>query len=429
MCSSNFPGYENELKRARECYGRRAWSEAHQLLSLADQESPLAAEDLELLATSAYLIGRNDDFHRFLERAHHTRLQQGDELRAARCAFWLGLMLLLRGETAQANGWLSRAQRLVEGRDCVEHGYLLLPVAELRLGERDSDAALSAAADAAEIGERFGDADVTACARHLQGRALIEQGQVQQGLGLLDEVMIAVSTGELSPILTGLLYCSVIDACQQVFALSRAREWTFAFTRWCAQQSEMVAFTGICLVHRAEVMQFRGTWAEAMAEACHAYERFSEAGEREASAAAFYRQGEIHRLRGEFAAAEKKYRDASRFGFGTTTGICFAVDGPGTERRRLRGDPPRPERGHRSPPSGEIASRVCRNFIGRRRYSGSTLCFRRIGRDCATIHYECAPSDGGPRARRSRIGRRAPSSGVERPASRVRALARERGPV
>jgi hypothetical protein len=264
---------EAELGRARECYRRRAWSEAHRLLSLADQSIPLAVEDVELLAMSAYLIGRDLDFHRFLERAHHTHLQDGDQPRAARCAFWLGLTLLLwGGETGQANGWLARAQRVIEGHDCVEHGYLLLPGAEQHLGVGDSDAAFTAAGAAAEIGGRFGDADLIACARHLEGRALIQKGQIQAGIELLDETMIAVSRGELSPIFTGLIYCSVIDACQQVFALTRAREWTFALSRWCEEQPEMVAYTGTCLVHRAEIMQFRGAWADAMAEASRAYE-------------------------------------------------------------------------------------------------------------------------------------------------------------
>jgi len=112
-------------------------------------------------------------------------VQEGDQPRAARCAFWLGLTLLLGGETGQANGWLARAQGLVEGRDCVEHGYLLLPVAELHLRERNDEAALAAASAAIEIGDRFGDADLTACARHVLGRATIQQGEVQRGLGCL----------------------------------------------------------------------------------------------------------------------------------------------------------------------------------------------------------------------------------------------------
>ena len=94
---------------------------------------------------------------------------------------------------------------------------------------------------------------------------------------LLDETMLAVVAGELSPIMTGLMYCSVIGTCREVYALSRAREWTSALSSWCEQQSEMVQFTGTCLVHRAEIMQFQGAWPDAMAEACRACERARQA--------------------------------------------------------------------------------------------------------------------------------------------------------
>jgi DNA-binding CsgD family transcriptional regulator len=313
----------DKLKQGRESYRRRAWSDAYQSLSLADQATPLGIGDLELLATSAYLIGRDRDFHGFLDRAHHAHLEAGDGARAARCAFWLGLILLLRGETAQASGWLARARRLVEGRDCVEHGYLLLPVAEQHLAEGDGNAAHTTATGAAEMGDRFGDADLIACARHLQGRALIRQAQVQAGLALLDEAMLSVIARELSPIMTGLIYCSVIEAYQEVCAFSRAREWTAALALWCEQQPQMVAFTGACLVHRAEIMLLNGAWPEAMAEACRAWERFSQGVDRHPPAAAVYQQAELHRLRGEFAVAEEVYRKAGRLGCDPQPGLAL----------------------------------------------------------------------------------------------------------
>jgi DNA-binding NarL/FixJ family response regulator len=316
--------FETELERARECCTRREWRVAWELFARVDRTTPLPADDLLRLATSAYLIGREADYHRYLERAHRQLVHAGDQSRAARCAFWLGLTLLLRGDTGQANGWLARAERLVEGRDCVEHGYLLLPLAEQQLDAGNGDAAFAAAARAAEVGDVHADADLTACARHVQGRALIQQGRVQQGLRLLDEAMIAVCRGELSPIVTGLIYCSVIEACQQVFALGRAREWTEALARWCEQQPGMVAFTGTCLVHRAAVLQFRGAWTAAMTEARKARERAAQEGERQPlAAAAFYRQGEIHRLRGELEAAEEAYRTANRMGMEPQPGLAL----------------------------------------------------------------------------------------------------------
>jgi DNA-binding CsgD family transcriptional regulator len=312
-----------QLIRGRESYRRRAWGDAYQALSVADQRTPLGIDDLELLATSAYLIGRDRDFHRFLDRAHHAHVQAGARVRAARCAFWLGLTLLFRGETGQATGWLARARRLIEGCDCVEHGYLLLPAAEQHLAEGDSDAAHTAAAGGAEIGARFEDPELIACARHLQGRALIQQDQLQAGLALLDEAMLAVIAEQLSPIMTGLIYCSVIEACQEVFALSRAREWTSALNRWCEKQPEIVAFTDTCLVHRAEIMQFHGGWGDALSEASRACERSRQGGTPEPPAAALYRQAEIHRLRGQFPAAEEAYRNASRLGWEPQPGLAL----------------------------------------------------------------------------------------------------------
>jgi DNA-binding CsgD family transcriptional regulator len=313
----------DELKRGRDACRRREWNTAYELLSLADRQAPLGSENLELLATAAYLTGRDAEFQSYLNRAHRVDLEAGDRKRAARRAFWLSLDLFLRGEIGQASGWLSKAQRLIEGEDCVEQGYVLLPLSEQRLVECNGDEAYSISARAAEIGERFGDGDLVACARHLQGRALLGRQQVPAGLALLDEAMLPVVAGELSPIMTGLIYCSVIDACHQVYALSRAGEWTAALTTWCEQNAQMVAFTSACLVHRAEVMQFHGAWSDAMAEASRACERSGRATGWAVPAPALYQRAELHRLRGDFALAEEAYRAAGQSGCEPQPGLAL----------------------------------------------------------------------------------------------------------
>ena len=269
------------------------------------------------------MLGRDDEWMRNLERAHHALRRRGETQRAAWCAIWVGINLALRGEVGGASGWLGRAQRLLErdGRDCAERGYLLLPVMFQHEAAGDFAAAAATAAEAAEIGRRFGDADLFALAAHGQGYMLIKDGQVKQGLGLLDEAMVAVTTGELSPIPTGLVYCGVIMACQEVYEMRRAGEWTAALTRWCEQQPDVVAFTGRCLVHRAEIMQLRGAWADALEEARRAALRFEETMN-PAAGLAFYRQGELLRLQGEFEAAEEAYREASRCGWEPQPGLA-----------------------------------------------------------------------------------------------------------
>ena len=311
------------LKKGRESHRRAQWGDAYRSLSLADQATPLGREDLELFATSAYLIGRDQEFQKITERAYHAHLEADDSVRAAGCAFWIGLSLLFGGKSALASGWLARAGRLVEGRDCAEQGYLQVPVAELHLAQGNNDAAYTAAVSAAEIGGRFADADLIACARHLQGRALIQQGKVAAGLVLLDEAMLAVTAGELSPIMTGLVYCSVIEVCQQVYALSRAQEWTSELATWCDRQPDMIAFSGTCLLHRAEIMRFHGAWADAKTEALRAFARFAQRGDLEPPAAALYQQAEMHRLCGEFERAEEAYCNASRSGWEPQPGFAL----------------------------------------------------------------------------------------------------------
>jgi ATP/maltotriose-dependent transcriptional regulator MalT len=310
------------LERARGCAGAGSWSSAFAYFASADRLAALQTDDLERWSVSAYLSGYDREFQHILERLHRTHLETGNRPAAARSAFWLGFSLLLRGELAQSNAWLAHGGEHIKGQDCVEKGYLLLPVAEHQLLRGEAEAAQATAAEAGAIGDRWCDADLIAAARHVRGRALIQQGQVLSGLTLLDQTMLTVVAGELSPMMTGLLYCSVIEACRDVHAIGRAREWTSALSRWCERQSEMVAFTGSCLVHRAAIMQFHGAWPDALSEACRACER-AERVERKPPGAALYQQGEIYRLRGEYSKADAAYRHASQLGFEPQPGLSL----------------------------------------------------------------------------------------------------------
>jgi DNA-binding CsgD family transcriptional regulator len=316
------PRQSDLLERGRVSYERRAWGEAYDALTRADQTDALDADNLERLATATYLTGRHLEFERALDRLHRVYVEAGDCRRAARCAFWLGASLLFRGQAGQSNAWLARGQRLISDQECVEQGYLVVPLAEQQLRQGQNDAAHATAGQAVAVGERFGDADLMAAARHLQGRALIHAGHVLAGLRRLDETMLAVVADELSPIMTGMMYCSVIEACRQVYALGRAREWTAAFSSVCEQQPDMAAFTGTCLVHRAEILQWQGAWPDALTEACRACER-AQGANRKPPGSALYQQAEIHRLRGEFARAEDAYRSASELGCEPQPGLAL----------------------------------------------------------------------------------------------------------
>jgi ATP/maltotriose-dependent transcriptional regulator MalT len=307
------------LDQGRQAYARAAWAEAYDGLSGAE-----SAADLELLATAAYMLGREDDYVQALERACARNTEDEDKRRAARCAFWIGIHFALRGQMGQGMGWLGRAQRLLEGEgECVEQGYLLMPVAFQRQVAGDLEGAAETAGEAAEIAERFGDKDLFSLAVHSQGELLVKAGRVSEGFRLLDEAMVGVMGGELSPVVTGIVYCSVILACEDVYELRRAREWTAALSRWCEQQPDLVAFTGRCLVHRAQLLQLQGAWSDALEETNRADRRFEQSMNRMAAARACYLRGEVHRLRGELAGADEAYREASRLGGEPQPGLAL----------------------------------------------------------------------------------------------------------
>jgi DNA-binding NarL/FixJ family response regulator len=293
-----------------------SWADIFEALSGADQAGELSAAELERLATSAYMLGRREEYLAALERAYGEHLDSGDSLPALRCAFWSGVTLASAGEMGRAGGWLGRAKRLLERQEGehVEAGYLLLPLVFQKEASGDLEAAAATAAKAAAVGERFDDADLFALAAHEQGHILIRLGRAREGLALLDESMVAVTAGELSPIPSGIVYCGVILACQEAHELGRAAEWTAALSAWCERQPDLVAFTGRCLVHRAEIMQLRGDWQEALEEARRATDRCLRGENPAAAGDACYRRGEIYRLGGHFGKAEEAYREASGHG-------------------------------------------------------------------------------------------------------------------
>ncbi|HEX6700184.1 MAG TPA: response regulator transcription factor [Gaiellaceae bacterium] len=317
---------ERALEQGRGAYASGDWQHAFDALGRADRERPLAPEDLELVARSAYMLGLDDEYRGALERAYHAYRDAADALHAARCAWWIGHNLMFLGQSAPARGWFARGQRLLEreDRDSVERGYLLIPTLLERSGQGDFAAAHATAAEIAEIGERFRDQDLVALALMEQGHALVRQGRTEEGLRLVDETMVAVTAGELSPVVAGIVYCNTIAFCRDVYELRRAREWTEALTRWCEQQPDMVAHKGLCLVHRAEIMTLGGAWRDALEEARRVAEQFTQGVlNQRALGHAAYRQAEVYRLQGRFDEAEVAYREASRFGREPQPGLAL----------------------------------------------------------------------------------------------------------
>jgi DNA-binding CsgD family transcriptional regulator len=318
-------GMTEEIARGRKAFTDGAWADALAHLSAAAEDSPLEIDDLERQAAAAYLVGRADESVELWAMAHHDCSQRADVARAARSAFWLAFVLLNRRDLARGGGWVDRAQRLLDedGIDCVEHGYLRYCTALRLIFEGDVDAARAGFGEAVETGDRFGDAQLTTLARIGEGRCLIYLGEIAKGVALLDEAMVAVDAREVSAIAAGDAYCTVIDGCHELVDVRRAQEWTAALSRWCEAQPQLVLYRGLCLVHRAEIMQLHGEWSDAMDELEEALARLADPVGAPELGAAFYLRGELYRQRGEFDQGAQAYREANELGREPQPGLAL----------------------------------------------------------------------------------------------------------
>lgn len=318
-------GVVEELIQGREAYELREWATAYDRLQGLDASGVLAAEDLSRWATAAFLLGRNDTCAEVLQRAHKAHVADGDVASAARCAFWLGLTSMLAGNAAVGGGWFARGWRLLESsqEEPVEAGYLLLARGLQQVHGGELAAALETAREIERIGRRFADANLITMGLHQRGRTLLLLARVPEGVALLDEAMAGVTADDVAPVFAGMIYCSTIEACQEISDFARARQWTSELSRWCDAQPGLVPYTGQCAVHRGQIMRLEGALAQAVEELRLAYRRYLDAGSTAAAGLALYERGEVHRLRGEFAEAEDAFAEASSLGYEPQPGLAL----------------------------------------------------------------------------------------------------------
>jgi class 3 adenylate cyclase len=302
---------EDRVQQGRDAHRRHAWHEAFDSLREADSETPVSPEDLQLLAESAWFAGDPDAAIEARERAHAGYLEKGDKCHAAETALQLAGDHFERLETAIGNGWLGKARRLLEQapHECAAHGWQALSVAYFAIRmSGDWEEVLRQAKLAQGIGERLAIPAIQALAFQQQGSALVAMGRIDEGLALIDESTVAAVSGELDPMTTGKIYCSTISVCRSLADWRRAAEWTDAAERWCRRQG-VSGFPGICRVHRAEIMNFRGSWADAEREAKRACEELGRY-DLVLSGEAQYAVGEVRLRVGDLEGAREAFRQA-----------------------------------------------------------------------------------------------------------------------
>ena len=311
-----------ELAAARAHLDRWAWADALDAAQSASVDGVEEAERLDIIADASWWLGRMDDSLDARERAYLAYEACDDARRAGQCAVWLWQDNMLKARPSIAGGWLRRARRHLEGHtETVEYGSLLLREAETAHGAGDLAGALELGRAGLALARRLKSPSMEAEALQTIGRALIDQGDVADGMGHLDEAMLGAVEGRLTPYATGKVYCSLISACEQLGDVRRAGEWTDATLRW-SEKHPLAVWPGICRVHHASLLTLRGQWDAAEREAKRACEDLGDFHLGNA-AAAFDEIGDIRRRLGDFDAAEAAFARAEELTGGNSPGLAL----------------------------------------------------------------------------------------------------------
>jgi DNA-binding CsgD family transcriptional regulator len=313
----------------------RDWAQEYAELSSAEQD--LGPEDLERYSVAAHLLGRDEQAVRLLDRAQSRYLEQGAPEKAARAVFWLIFHLRGTGQTARAAGWISRLRRMLEDHDPDDELSYLVSLGEgVAVMQAGAPVEALPMLDQAAAGARAAhDDDLFALAGLGRGRCLVVLGRTAEALAMLDEIMVYVLAERVAPPVVGLAYCVVITLCMERFDIERAGEWTRALTGWCDAQSGLMPYRGECQVHRAEIFQVHGSWAEATDEAVQVSERVPVAGF--VAGGAHYRLAELHRLRGQLDLAEREYAAAASCGREVQPGLALLRAAQGNPTAAIAG--------------------------------------------------------------------------------------------
>lgn len=304
----------SRLEEALAARTRGDWGTAYRLLSAARDQEGLGSEDLYALGDAAWWLGLVRETIAICEECHQRYLDEGRVDRAAVTALETAFHWMMRGEPEIGSGWLSRGRRLLEGRPPgLGHGWLLWLEAQGRLADGDVEGAARGAHELQRLGDEVGEPVLRCFGLAMEGVVAVRGGDVARGLALLDEAMLPVLAGTIPPGESGNLYCQMISVSTDLADVARARRWTEATERWCDTFTTAAMFTGICRVHRAQLLRASGSWDEALAAAEAACRDLAELNV-EAVAEARYEIGETHRLRGEHAAARSSYDVAAQLG-------------------------------------------------------------------------------------------------------------------
>lgn len=322
--------------RAERAYAEAQWQPAMQAFAEADRAGALDADALERWGIAAQCAGDLASAVAPLERAAVVYSSQGERESAARALISLARIQIESLDLAVAQGCLRRAERLLSGLPGGEqHGYLAWMTARLHLYKGELAEAIQLARKARDMGRALGNADIESMGNVIWGVGLQASGDAKTGMALQDEAAAAVLSGDVSPLVGGIVYCGMISSCCNAGDWNRAGQWTESFTRWC-ERSNVDTFAGACLIHQAEIYAMSGRLEHAQ-DAIRRADPLIRLGAPWAQGDAFRLMGDVHLALGAMDEAERSYQQAYQHGGDPYPGYAELLHRRGRSEEAIRG--------------------------------------------------------------------------------------------
>jgi class 3 adenylate cyclase len=311
------------LETGRDAMRRHAWAEAMEALTAADRDGGLSPDDLQLLANASWWAGRPDEATEAFERALAGYTEAGRPVDAAGAALELAYRAFRTLNLSVGGGWLARAQRLLaDVPESPMHAWLGVFDTLGALMQSRIDEGIQLAAETIALARRQGNDSALYQALSFKGMAELMAGNMKDGLADMDEAAAAASSGQLDLRAASDIYCNTIAACRNIGDLGRATQWAGEGERWMRRQGA-AAYTGICRVHRAELMMLHGQWSEAEQEARQACDELQRFRLLDAVGHGRYQIGEVRLRMGDLDGAAEAFDRAYEFGHDAQPGLSL----------------------------------------------------------------------------------------------------------
>ena len=317
------------LSEARTSVAHWAWDRAYDLFSTVAASRTLDPDDLDRFAKAAYWTGRSDQSISIRETAYAAHLERGDDHRAALCALTLRREYISNMQDSLAMGWLKRAEHLLEGRPesfadkAPADGYLAIAHADAARARGDFARALGLVERASRIADGSDDRNLRAWSVMRRAMFLADEGRLNEGSRLMEDVAAAAAGGELGEYTTGAVFTNMMSLCRDVASYRRGIEWSDAARRW-VERRQIEGFAGICRIHRSELLRMLGNLEEAQREAVRACE---EAGQVSVvhSGVAQHELGEVRLRLGDLEGAADAFGRARELGEDPQPGLALLL--------------------------------------------------------------------------------------------------------